>query len=78
MNLTNKMKYLISIIISLLLLGCNSQKEQHSETSNTDSASVIKKEPVEIGKTSTNMDVQIALDFINSYIENNNKMKDDK
>ncbi len=70
------MKYIIPIIASLLLFGCNSQKEKQPETSNTNSSPTIKKESIEIEKATTDINTQIALNFLNSYIDNSNKMKE--
>ncbi len=70
------MKYIIPIIVSLLLLSCNSTKEKQTKTPKPDSSINIKKDSVEVEKASAEINTQIALNFLNSYIDNNNKMKE--
>ncbi|MEW7292872.1 hypothetical protein [Aquimarina sp. 2304DJ70-9] len=68
------MKYIILIIFVLSLFGCNSNKEKWSNSSKSDSTTTVQKELEKIEKNNQNTNSQIAVDFINSYIENNSNL----
>lgn len=67
-----KMKYILSVSLTLMLLSCESKKENSTEitTPHTESAAVnVAKEKVE---TVAKLEPQVAVDFLNSYIKNCN------
>lgn len=71
----NKMKCLIPFVVTLSLLSCNLNKEKQTPSS----ISVIKAIDIEESKLDENkfkeMDPQVAIDFLNAYIENSNQMR---
>lgn len=66
------MKYILPVVLSLLLLSCESKKENSTEiaTPKADTATItIAKEHVEMA---AKLDPQVAVDFLNSYIKSCN------
>ena len=70
------MKYIIPLIFTLALLGCESKKEKLSEVSESDMKSSVLKDSKEIENTPTNLNFQVALDFLNAYIKHSNDSED--
>lgn len=67
------MKYILPIIVSLLLLACNSQKEKQPVTSNSGSVPPTKSKSIVRAKASEGINSRVGLDFINAYIDISNK-----
>lgn len=71
------MKNLIPLVLALFLFGCNSQKEGQSETPNSllavnegDKEKVME-ENTQAEEKSTEINAQVGIDFLHSYIKNN-------
>ena len=69
------MKYILTLIFSISLLACQSDKKQSSESSNLKFPNTDLYEPLESEASSESENYQVALDFLNSYIESINKLE---
>lgn len=69
------MKSIISIFFSIVLLACQSDKKRTSETLKVNDPTTDLYEPLESGASSVDQNYQVALDFLNSYIENNHTLE---
>ena len=64
------MKNIILIFITLFLFGCNFNKKKQSKSSNTESKDTIVSTNKDFEKNTQDINYQVAIDFLNSYIEN--------
>ena len=63
------MKYILMLIFTISLVGCQSTKKNPSEASELELPNTDLYEPLESEASSEDENYQAALDFINSYIE---------
>lgn len=69
------MKTIMTLFISLFFLTCQSEKKSEAEALNEDLPNTDLYEPLESEQSSDDENYQVALDFLNGYIENNNELE---
>ncbi len=69
------MRYLISLVLCVSLFGCKSDKKSGSITTDMQENNSDIYEPLESEKSSDDENYQAALDFLNSYIENKDRLE---
>lgn len=75
-KILKNMKNIILILLTAFSVGCNDHKEEQADTSNSIEVAEVITDAIENGNKEVDLNPQIAIDFMNAYIENCNKMKD--
>ena len=68
------MKHSLLLLLALFLFACNDSPQAKSETANTDTKSTLISEQKVLEMESSKYNYQVALDFLDAYIEQVNSM----